>query len=288
MPSFARRAIYRNARMRKSIPAVRRSYLLKGASRGTVLRGIARRGIRFASRRSPYMYGAALAYGAGKAMFSRARIGERVGSGGSKRLETTDTQNQVLNTRQLYQFGMMDIAQGTGIGERLRRVANVRGFKICMEVKNVSTEPMYFNVAVLSVKSGASQAGINNTDFFRASNNFNRGVDFGVTLNSNEFHCLPINTDRYIILRHKRYRLVPPNAGSTVSHRGLSYMNINWYIPLKRQIRWDEDTATNPEAGAVFLVFWSDLMFTAAGGVSQIGAMNVSTRTVTYFREPKN
>jgi len=220
-----------------------------------------------------------------KAKFSRRNIGEPVGSGTAKRY-VTETINPVNeDTRVLYQYGLTDIDQGTAINQRERRMVNLRGFKICMEVKNIATTPLYLNVAILSPKDGA--ADVTTSDFFRGAG-ANRGRDFGIGLNSNEFHCLPINSDRYTILKHKRYRLVPGNTPSdTASLNGYSYMNLDWWVPLKRQIRYDADTG-QPESGKVYMVYWADNFSTAGGSAVNPAQMVVTRRVVTYFKEPKN
>lgn len=225
-----------------------------------------------------------------RAKFSRKNIGEPVGTDTGKRAVVGEDDAIIRSTRTLYTQGLCDIPQGSALDERERRIANIRGFKICCEVKNLASEPLYVNVAVLSLKAGASSGSgqVNVNDFFRASAGPDRARDFGSTLTGMEFHCLPINTDRYTILKHKRYRLVPPVTGTTVSHSGSSYMNIDWWIPLKRQIRWDAGTASDPEAGAVTFVYWADKMFNTAGTAIETSQFRFSSRLVTYFKEPKN
>lgn len=262
--------------------------LYRKAATASLARYAGRATMRFAPRAAALYYG----YRGAKSMLrtARKRIGEPVGTGGSKRIVVSQSDPNTNNTRTLVTHALLDIPQGTDIDERERRLANVRGFKICMEVKNLENEPLYFNIAVLNLKSGAgsSSGQINNIDFFRASEGPSRARDFANDLNGMEFHCLPINTDRYNILRHKRYRLVPPVGGTTVSHSGFSYMNVDWYIPLKRQIRWDAATATSPESGECWVVYWADKFSALAGSTPVTNAFSVTHRMVTYFREPKN
>jgi len=218
--------------------------------------------------------------------FSRRNIGEPVGTGTTKRSATDSADNVLRNTRQQYVHSLSDIPEGTELDARQRRIVNLRGFKLCLEVKSIGPAPLYVNIAVLSPKGNAENVTVN--DFFRSSQATDRARDFADDLNSNEFHCLPINADRYTILKHKRYRLIPGGTESgSVSQQGLSYMNVDWYIPLKRQLRYDGTTG-QPEAGAVSLVYWFDEFATSSGTASTTGIVQMSRRCVTYFKEPKN
>jgi len=222
-----------------------------------------------------------------KKAFSPRNFGERVGTSTAKRAVTDDTQVITRDTRTLYNHSALDIPFGTALNQRERNIANVRGIKVCMEVKSLSNEPLYINVAMLAPKDGVNAVDTNN--FFRSSDDTARARDFDINLNSNEFHCLAINTDKYTILKHKRMRLIPQGAGTTttVSLTGYSYMNLNWWIPLKRQIRWNAGT-NQPVSGEVQLVYWADQFHTPTGTTPVIGEFSVMRRCVAYFKEPKN
>jgi len=218
--------------------------------------------------------------------FSRRNIGEPVGTGTTKRAATDSADNILRDTRTLYVHGITDIEEGTELDARQRRIVNLRGFKVCLEVKSIGPSPLYVNIAILAPKAGASV--ITESDFFRSSQATDRARNFADDLNSNEFHCLPINADRFTILKHKRYRLIPGGTETgSVSQQGLSYMNVDWYIPLKRQLRYDSGVG-QPEAGGVSLVYWFDQFGTTGGTAGQIGVAQMSRRVVTYFKEPKN
>lgn len=222
-----------------------------------------------------------------KKRFSPRNFGEPVGTGGAKRFETDDSEIVSRDTRTQYIHSLLDIPQGTAINQRERNVINMRGIKLCMEIKSLCNEPLYINVAVLAPKDGVTAVSTN--DFFRASGATERARDFSITCNSNEFHCLPINTDRYTILKHKRLRIIPQGAGTTttVSLNGFSYANLNWWIPIKRQIRFNADTGS-PVSGEVSLVYWADKFHTAAGTAISTDQFSVMRRAVAYYREPKN
>lgn len=263
-------------RMRRNAFLARRSKLLGRYARfGRYARGFGR---------------AAIAYEAASWLLrNRKRIGEAPGRGNAKRKTVIDENITNKDTRTLYVYSLTDIDQGTNIDNRERRLANLRGWKICMEIKNKRDLPLYVNIAVLSPKSGTVTAGVSVEDFFRASSGSDRARDFDVALNGLEFHCLPINTDRYVILKHKRTRLVASAAGGdTVALNGYSYMNLDWYIPLKRQIRYDGSTGDKIESGECFLVYWFDGFGANAATTAVVNSAQVTSRAVAFFRDTRN
>lgn len=220
--------------------------------------------------------------------FSRRNIGEPVGKSTAKRRFTTrDTAIQSLATRTLLVSDLNLITEGNQLGQRERKLVNVRGYKLCMEIRNQAQGPLYVNVAVIAPKGG--NTGVPNTDFFRWSANDNRSIDFGdVTLTSNEYHCLPINVDKYTVLRHKRYVLGENGSTSFADQNRANYANVDWWIPLKRQIRFDGNSSGDTQNGEVYSVMWCDNWGTAAGAGSTADQLAYTRRFVTYFKEPKN
>lgn len=268
---------------RKVRPRMARNAFL--ARRGKLLRYG-----RFAGRLSKaalaYEVGS-MAYRAAKSRFSHRNIGEPPGTGTAKRCATLDRDIVTEDTRTLYTHNLVTIQEGTAIDERMRRIVNIRGFHICAELRNRSTAPMYMNVAILATKGGTESSSVGVSDFFRASVGGNRARDFANDLTGMEFHCLPINTDRYTILRHKRFRFIEDGGTTYNSQSGRDYTNINWYVRLNRQLRYDSNTGT-PESGNVYLVYWADLFETNSGTAPITGAFSNSWRVVTTFREPRN
>lgn len=222
-----------------------------------------------------------------KRSFRATNFGDRPGTGTGKRHVTSEINALPLDTSTLYSYGITDIAQGDDINNRERRMVNLRGFKLCMELENDHTTPMYINIAVLCPRDGA--AGVVNGDFFRGSSTA-RALDFddaGIT--GMEYHCLPINSDRYTILKHKRYRLDPSSEAAYKNSNGTNFKNVDWYIPIKRQLRYNnQPTNDQPENGRCFLVYWFAPFQASAGAVAITGVVNVSQRVVAYFRDPKN
>lgn len=229
-----------------------------------------------------------MAYKGLKNKFSPRQIGEAPGTGTAKKCATVDQNPTNRDTRTLYTEELTTISQGDDIDQRERMLANVRGFKIDAEIRNNNGVPMYVNVAVLCTKAGTSSGTIDTSDFFRASVGGNRGRDFSTILNSNEMHNLAINSDRYIILRHKRYRLGEDSSTQYNTQKSNSYMNLKWYVPLKRQLRWDSGLGVQPENGEVWLVYWFDQFGSTTGTGASPAAVTTAWRVVTTFRDPKN
>lgn len=153
-----------------------------------------------------------------------------------------------------------------------------------MEIKNRSAAPLYVNIAVLATRANV---GVETADFFRGEGDNDRTTNFGTHLSAMQLHNLPINTDIYTVLRHKRYKIVAGETGGTniQTHSGNSYLQLDWFIPFKRQMRWDTNNASPPESGHVNLVYWCDKFENAPGAASQINQMAFGYYCVTSFRD---
>lgn len=252
---------------------------------------------RYGYRNRHKIYGAARKiYRAYRAYKARTRqVGFRPNQGTTKRWVASDLNAQSRSSKTLYATDVTAIPaednSGVDLNQRMRNLANVRGFKLCIEVRNVATAsnsyPMYFNFAVIAPKESASLADIG-TRFFRSSSNENRSVDFtNTTMDGLEYHCRPINKDRWTILKHKRFRIGPFDQSNVLATGTNGYMTYNCWVPLKRQVRFISGQ-TEPEEGKVFVVYWASRMFEPTGDANQISPMfEITERYVTYFRDPK-
>ncbi len=219
----------------------------------------------------------------------RMKIGEQVGQGGIKRNQTA---NFVANrsTRLQNIREMLEIAKTTNTGDitqRQRDIINFRGFKGCIEIKNLLDSPLMFNYAVV-VRN--DQFDTNVFGFFRNDGrSSDRELDFSNTLSSNDFHCLPINTDKYHVLKHKRFIIgaAATTNGFTTNSRE-NYRTLNFYHRVKRQFRYKGNSENDLAADNIEVVWWCDRMLNPAGALSEIDACQVHERYVSYFREPKN
>jgi len=225
-----------------------------------------------------------------KARFSRAQIGERPGLSNCKRTLQKNTSLESKSTRTIYAKNLCEIpSTGTNaIDGRQRDICQIRGFQLRFQFRNQVDVPIYASVAILRNKEN-DQGGPDLEKFFRGSGDF-RSKDADTSLNALEWRSLGINTDRYNILWHKRFRL---NSAQSVavdspynSQVGRNYIDMKKYIPVGKQFRF-EDESTTPVQGNLFLVYYFDKWDAAAATPVVLGAVTVSERHVTYWRETR-
>jgi len=225
-----------------------------------------------------------------KSLFSRTKIGERVGTTSAKTNVPQNTAGINQDTRTLYALDLTNLTQGTNPFNRTRSLVNMRGFRICFHVRNNAVDPLYFNFAVIAPKDDLGSAGIPTANFFR-SNQGDRSVTFDTTRSGLEMHCLPINTDDYTILKHKRFILNSVNNVSNVvmsREYGATWTTFTWYIPLKRQVRYNAPEGATPTDGRVFYVYWASSVRATSGSPVAVNTITTDARVVTYFREPEH
>jgi len=219
----------------------------------------------------------------------KSKIADPVASIPAKRAQIIEEHSIFKNTRKLYGQKLIEVDFGDNINQRQRNIINVSGLKICCELKNLTNDPLYVNFAILSPKAGVDPSqDIDTTDFFRASDSNDRSKDFSTQLTSTEMHCLPINADKYTVLKHQRTTLVAAaTGGDTVSLTGKSYMNLDWWIPMKRQFRFDGTVGT-PDNGQVYFVYWFDRYMTTTLVAETVNGVKFSNKTIMYYHEPMN
>lgn len=230
-----------------------------------------------------------------KSNFSRGRVQNPIGTSSSKRTVITDGNglSVALNTRTLYSINLLGgIITGVANNEDRRDTAlvNVNGFKFCFYVRNLTSEPLVWHFAIISPK-GCSQNvdettdTVLGTDFFRANQGSVRGTDFNNQLSGLESMCKGINTDKWIILKHKRYRFAPNQfqADSSNTNRD-NYKIIESYWKFKRQVRYEDD---NVVGGGVYLVGWADTINAPAGAPLINNGYELNQRVIKYFRDAR-
>lgn len=214
----------------------------------------------------------------------RRRVGEPVGKSTAKKVSSNFEYD--LSTRTLYDEPLLNLSKGTNIDDRLRDAVNFRGIKICMSLVNKTSttngQHLYFNYAIVSPKADGDKAIVTTTEFFRGAGTA-RGADFTTTLNALEFRCLPINTDKWNVHKHRRLSLAPYS-----SNEGRNTRTMEWYHKIGRQIRYDDAGAQTPIGKQLFLVYWCDYQDNNSGTVVQTNVADLQMRFVKYFREPRN
>lgn len=221
----------------------------------------------------------------------RQRIGERVGTGTSKTTLARETDVTVLQTRTLYSDALMDIAKNTSaddlIHNRQRDMVNFRGAKLYYHFRNTQNNTMLVNFAVVRPKKAGS-IGPDATDFFKSQGTgTERARNFATALSSMEFHYLPINSDEYDILMHKRFRLQGLTDGADVERSSSNFKKIDRYIKINRQLRYDGTGESPTGNSAIYTVYWFDFQMTTGGSSATFGPQ-MQNRVISYFREPKN
>lgn len=219
---------------------------------------------------------------------AKKRIGKPVGTGNAKSTLIENTGLVGKNTRTLYSGELINIPKSDSINHRVRNIINVRGFKFCMQVHNLLDRPLNLNVAIISPKNANT---IVTNEFFRDQGGAQRSTNFVDARTSLEFKCLPINTDMYNILRHKRYVLAPSSSGEGdpmewKCDRKCTYLSLEWYTKVKRQFQFDNVTDTEPDSNQVFLVYWADGWGTAGGTATVLNAFEMMERHIMYYKEP--
>lgn len=230
-------------------------------------------------------------------LFSRRKIGQNVGSGFNYK-QLVQFGEDSVPTRTLFSYDLISISEGLSENTRYRDLANVTGFGIHYTVCNLATSPMYGNWAILALKetSDAADVPITNDNFFRQQTNV-RGQGFFLALTASEFHWLPINTDKFIILRHHRYSLgrrgdftdTALPAGQYDSKDRPNHKHYKIWCPLRRQIRFALEAAGGVEEAnsQVYFVTWFDKMGSVAGTLGESGQVRAECRSVVYFKQTR-
>lgn len=222
-----------------------------------------------------------------RARFSPRMIGMPNNSTTSKSQVLANETAITRQTRTLYVLDLTALQQGFDINQRLRQHVKMTGWKICHEFRWTVNTPGYLNIAVLSPKQTTTDS-VEPLNFFR-NNEDARSMDFSTLRTGLEFHCCPINSDDYTILRHKRYVLNTVNqpTASWSKQSGSSWINVNWWVPLRRQVRYQPGESATPTDGRVFLVYWFDVWGNPSGTAAASCAA-VSAKVISYYREPRN
>lgn len=215
-----------------------------------------------------------------------ADVGEDVGTSTAKHVGVT-TSLANINPQTLYQTTLLNITKTIVAGDTLNRrmsdMVNFRGVKICMNFRvesAIGTTVAWLNVAVISPKSDvASSSTLTNAEFFRHPTGDRRDIDFGdASLNALDYRCCSINTDRYNV--HRRFKKA---IGPTTSTEGLKDNYMEFYLPINRQIRY-ENASEWPEGKNMYLVWW----YSCGDGGTPAAAVRSQYRINKFFRDSRS
>lgn len=218
------------------------------------------------------------------------RIGQVRGVARCKRAKVETAINETNSTRELYFDELTNIERATGLNEldkRQRDVVHISGFKMCFEVSNNLGRPGLFNYAVVYDKrTNDSEGQVSVEDFFRSDGGNERSLPFSTLLTSMQFHCSPLNTDRFTVLWHKRFKLAaPPSVSSDAYEDGdmKSWIAFNKYLKINKKITYDDGHAQSK----IWLLRWCDRFQQAATGTKLLNAFSADHTVTAYFREPR-
>lgn len=223
-----------------------------------------------------------------KQIFSRRNIGERIGTSVPKEYLVGFRSADNFDSRALQTIDLTNIQKTTtnDINERQRNIVNLRGFKIYIQIENLSSNFLTYNIAVISPKDGRTA---DTLLFFRDGTQDSRASDFSTSRSNIEFYRYPINPDRWTVLKHNRYILNPEVTGQSTTlfaNNGRSFRTFKWWVPVKRQIRYDSSTSASSRS-KVFLVWWADIWGAGAGSAPITNIARTTVFSHGVFREPK-
>lgn len=171
---------------------------------------------------------------------------------------------------------------GTGrIPPNQRQGASIqmKGMRIQFTVHNtLAADFGVFNWAIIQPIGGKQ---VSPDGFFR-TNNASRDVNFSQDLSSHVIQYSDLNTDKMLVLRHKRFFLSPLSVdgfGGATCRR-----HVQEWIPFKGMIRFNddvEDEAENP----IFFIHWFDYDATVAGSPPVVDAIEYEAIHVMYFND---
>ena len=221
-----------------------------------------------------------------RARFSNRNYGHRVGSSNCKRVLSYSNDGSLSATRTLFNARLTPVGQGTGINTRERDIINLRGIRLCMSVSNRQATPLLCNVAIVARKNEADPPSITD-NFFRGTGG-QRGQDFNLAqLDASEFHCYPLNTDKFHVFWHKRFKLQNVGGSTYNTSNSKSYIMFKKYLKIKRQVRYQTSAGTSEEV-PVRLLYWFDQIDSPANTAIVTGACFVQSHAIMYFRDTRN
>lgn len=240
-------------------------------------------------------------------VMTRRAVGTRIGSANAKRtlienVELIDTKTlsgtDPFITGATQGIRLLALSKTTTYDEsvtnnRQKNVVDFRGVKVCLHLKlagatGYNGNKMFFNYAIISPKQLDNEiVDIPTEEFFRGQDGARFTSFVPTTLSGLDCRCLPINTDKFVIHRHRRLVLGPYE-----STEGKSELSTEFYLPIKRQIRYNAtgtgDQLKFPEGRDMWLVYWCAFMDEASGNAAVVNALSVRHRIIKVFREPKN
>jgi len=175
---------------------------------------------------------------------------------------------------------------------RERDVINLRGIKINMHVRNDVDRPIIFHYAILVDRTPLTAPVAQNDlakDFFRNPGYLtgDRSRDFESGIMGIDMGAMGINTDRWLVLKHKRIMLHPKlNGFGNYNPNHKNWIDISKYMSINRQLRYDVSSFNEGYClTRIYLAHWADSQ-NSDPALGEIVEMYHSTMTCeSFFRE---
>lgn len=177
------------------------------------------------------------------------------------------------------------VAATTDISRRERAMINCLGFNLRIFIRNTITSQSV--IVRLAVVSPTDKNEMSNAQFFRGYNT-TRAQDFTTALDSHQYNNTPINTDNYTILWSSKYHLAPDsdtNGAASYSRTRDNYTEVNKWVPLNRQLRYDGPLGSDC-SDKIFLLMW--YAGVESGSTTPVAAGSLTYRrwACTYWKDP--
>lgn len=275
---------------------------------GTAARNMARagykRGRAYASR---YVKRRRITYGRGRiarqarpAYARPARMYGEVSGKSKKQVSSTlSTYSGGVAPNELFIQQVLNIPEGPAINQREGNTVFLRGIRFCGEVRNTNKFPMYYNMAIVSLKHqltyDQNATDFSYPNFFRAEGTEERSIDFTDELDSIVYHCRALNTDIFNVFSHQRL-LIPgsdtdPDAvgdNPWGDHTHKNYRFQKRYVKIKRAIRWINQNNTDILLNPIYLLQWCSIYgSTGEPPADQMNPVNTKYEVITFYNQEK-
>jgi len=88
-----------------------------------------------------------------------------------------------------------------------------------------------------------------------------------------------LNTDKFAILKRKRYYMYPQQTGNSTQ-----FVSRKVWVPIKRQIMFETESDTQPKEGRIILLYWVTGVFDPASTVRALTGQ-ASIQNYTFFTD---
>lgn len=194
-----------------------------------------------------------------------SKPGHKPGTGRMRKFQPVDQAGVQYSSRTLHEFFLTMIPKNTSLNDlfytRTRDIVKIHSVIIRMTVRNKAVFPQWFHWAILTPKHDSE---VTTGNFFRSQGNTTttggdtRAVDFDDSLPGHKMHSMSINADKYKIITHKKFLLRGDDTtGAFNNGTGYRYRQINQFIPINRQFRYDSSEGVVGSITPMNLVFWS-------------------------------